>query len=121
MPPKRKKSSSKKSASKKSGSNTTTTGTQTKKASKGAVSKLLKDWYETREDMKEAERHLAYLKKQATKMMDSNSVNTLKSKNYTLQRRKNSRMSLKRDDLPEDVWQKYSSKTQYKSFSISEN
>lgn len=99
----------------------TTKGTQTKKPKNSDVSKLLNDWYDTREELKNAERHLTYLKKQATRLMDSNNVNTLKSKNYTLQRRKNSRRSLKKEDIPENVWEKYVSKTQFKSFSLSEN
>lgn len=95
--------------------------TQTKKPSSKEVSSLLKDWHETKEDLKESERHLAFLKKKATKIMDSNGVNTLRSKKYTLQRRKNTRSSLKKSDLPENVYDKYASKIQYKSFTISEN
>ena len=82
---------------------------------------LLERWYDTKEKLSELENKLEKYKKYAEKIMNENDLQTLSNSKYTLARRNMSRNILSKDDVPFDVWNRYSRNINYNMFTIKKN
>lgn len=82
------------------------------------VNILLERWYETKEQISSLEKKLDKYKKYAEKIMDNNDLDSLSSHTFSLTKREMSRSILSKDDVPKEVWNKYSRNITYPMFVI---
>jgi hypothetical protein len=82
------------------------------------VNILLEKWYETKEQISSLEKKLDKYKKYAEKIMDNNDLDSLSSSTFSLTKREMSRNILSKDDVPPEVWNKYSRNITYPMFVI---
>ena len=82
---------------------------------------FLENWYETKQEITKLENKIEKYKRIARKMMDENETDLLHNSTYKLARKDGSRTTIGKDDLPEDIWNRYSKKTYFTSFYISKN
>ena len=82
------------------------------------VNILLEKWYETKEQISSLEKKLDKYKKYAEKIMDSNDLDSLSSSSFSLTKREMSRNILSKDDVPKEIWTKYSRNITYPMFVI---
>lgn len=82
------------------------------------VNILLEKWYETKEQISSLEKKLDKYKKYAEKIMDNNDLESLSSSTFSLTKREMSRNILSKDDVPLEVWNKYSRNITYPMFVI---
>lgn len=85
------------------------------------ISILMSKWDETRKQIAELETKLEKYKKVATKLMDKNGTNELKDNNFSLSRKNITRETLTKNDLPIDIWNRYSKRCTYQSFYLRNN
>ena len=88
---------------------------------KNDINILLEKWYTTKQQIQKLESNLEKYKKAADRLMNKKDTNQLVSSEYSLKRRENSRLSISRNDVPTDIWNKYSKRSNYKSFYILKN
>ncbi len=85
------------------------------------IDELLKHWQTTKEEMTILEKKCDKYKKLAEKMMIEQGTNILSSRDYTLTRRTLARDMLAKNDVPSEVWEKYSRKVSYPAFYLKSN
>ena len=83
------------------------------------IDNLLTKWYETKEEIAILENKCIKYKKIADRIMNDNGQNTISNSKYTLQKKRISKSTLGKNDVPGDVWDKYSKRTSYDAFYIS--
>jgi hypothetical protein len=77
------------------------------------IDTLLDKWHDTKEQIALLEKKLEKYKKYAERVMDSEDKDELINHKYTLIRRNMSRMTLSKDDVPKDIWNKYARNINY--------
>jgi len=80
------------------------------------IEELLKTWMETKEKISELEKKCEKYKKIADKILYETDSNKILSSTYVLQRRIIQRRTLSKDNVPEDIWHKFSREIQYPSY-----
>ena len=83
------------------------------------IDNLLSKWYETKEEIALLENKCIKYKKLADKIMNDSEKNTIANSKYSLQRKQISKSTLSKNDVPSDLWDKYSKRTSYSAFYIS--
>lgn len=84
------------------------------------IENLLTDWKKTKEELANLEKHLEKLKGIASKIMYIDGTNILKTEKYQLQQRSTTRLSINKQDLPVDLWEKYAKPCTFSTFYLSE-
>lgn len=82
------------------------------------IQNLLENWHDTKKNITELEKKFDKYKKLAEKIMSSQNCSKLESKYYSLSKRKLTRQQLSRQNIPKDIWDKYSHEITYPVFYI---
>ena len=84
------------------------------------VDELLENWWKYREIKLEAEKKLGKYKKKIEKIMERENSNKIQSGKYVVSKRKTHATRLSKQNVPEDIWERYSTTTEYNTFTIKE-
>lgn len=84
------------------------------------VNELLENWWKYREIKLEAEKKLGKYKKKIEKIMERENSNKIQSGKYIVSKRKTHATRLSKQNVPEDIWERYSTTTEYNTFTIKE-
>jgi len=82
------------------------------------VDSLLDKWYQTKNEIAELEKVLDKYKTHAERIMSSKNINVISNTKYSLTKREMNRSILAKDDVPKEVWNKYSKNINYNMFVI---
>lgn len=82
---------------------------------------LLDNWYKTKQEISILEKKCEKYKKVAEKLMSQTQKNTLKSTSYSLKKIDISKHTISKNDVPDEIWNKYSKRTSYSSFYLNIN
>ena len=81
---------------------------------------FLQQWNEAKMKISELERKCERYKRLADKAIDSKGVNVIKYGDITVKRSEIVRTSISKSDLPKELWNKYSKKSSYVAYYLSE-
>tara|TARA_B100002052_G_C15742003_1_gene533680 strand:- start:161 stop:436 length:276 start_codon:yes stop_codon:yes gene_type:complete len=84
------------------------------------VNELLENWWKYREIKLEAEKKLEKYKKKIEKIMERENSNKIQSGKYVVSKRKTHTTRLSKQNVPKDIWERYSTTTAYNTFTIKE-
>ena len=87
---------------------------------KSDVSSLLEKWHETKLEIGILEARCEKYKKYAARIMDTKHVSVLSNDYYKLQRREMSRDTMGKKDVPKEIWNKYSKRSTYSAYYLTE-
>ena len=82
------------------------------------IDTLLQRWHSTKSEISELESKLEKYKKFAEQIMSKENINKLSNDDYTLTRSEMNRSILAKDDVPKEIWYKYSKNITYNMFTI---
>lgn len=82
---------------------------------------LLDNWYKAKQEICVLEQKCEKYKKVADKLMTQTEKNTLKSLSYSLKKIDISKHTISKNDVPNEIWDRYSKKTSYSSFYLNTN
>jgi len=82
------------------------------------VEETLHKWYEAKKKLENIEEKINKYKIKITKEMNRRDVDTLKEGKYSVSRRRNTRTSLSKENVPEAIWKEYSTRISYDSFHL---
>jgi hypothetical protein len=80
------------------------------------IDDLLSNWYKTKQEITLLEQKCEKYKKVAEKIMSQKEKDILKSDSYSLKKIDIVRSTISKNDVPSDIWDKYSKKTSYSSY-----
>ena len=81
------------------------------------MEELLKNWYEAKESLAKLEEKIKDYKVQADALLRNSKE--AKTKDYVLEVKEMSRRTINKDDMPEDLWSRYSRKHKYRCYYVS--
>lgn len=82
------------------------------------VDELLENWWKYREIKLEAEKKLGKYKKKIEKIMERENNNKIQSGKYVVSKKKTHATRLSKQNVPADIWERYSTTTEYNTFTI---
>ena len=82
------------------------------------IDNLLEKWHDAKEQISALEKKCEKYKKYSDLIMTHKNTDNLSNDNYTLTKRDMNRTILSKDDVPKDVWNKYSKSISYPMFII---
>ena len=82
--------------------------------------KLLDDWSKLKAKKASVEDRLETCRKIAERIMRHEGTDSIESPNYRLVQRPGTRSSICKGDVPRDIWEKYSKKSTYTAFYLSD-
>ena len=85
------------------------------------IDMLLENWYIAKQELSVLEKKIEKYKKYAEMIMDGEDENCLSNSRYTLSRREMNRTILAKDNVPKDIWNKYSKNITYSMITIRKN
>jgi hypothetical protein len=85
------------------------------------IATLLERWSEAKAEMAELEKKVEKYKRLANRVMEQHGNYELSSSYYTLKKRKISRKTISKQDVPKDVWETYARSTSYPAYYLTEN
>lgn len=77
---------------------------------------LLEKWFKTKSEISLLEKKCDKYKRCAEKIMEELDKNTISSSNYTLKKVDMSRNTISKNDVPSEIWNKYSKKSSFSSY-----
>lgn len=80
------------------------------------IDDLLSNWYKTKQEITLLEQKCEKYKKVAEKIMSQKEKDVLNSDSYSLKKIDIVRSTISKNDVPSDIWDKYSKKTSYSSY-----
>lgn len=80
---------------------------------KDKIEDILEKWDKTRKQIEELEEKLQGFKNQVTNEMNRREVDKIIAGDYKVTRRRNTRTYITKENVPEDIWKKYSSRCSY--------
>jgi len=84
------------------------------------IDELLENWWKWRTVKLEADKKLGKYKKKIEKIMERGNSNKIQSGKYIVSKRKTHATRLSKQNVPEDIWERYSTTTEYNTFTIKE-
>jgi len=84
------------------------------------IDDLLSRWNKDKERIVESERNIEKYKKLANKILDRKDEDTLSSSEFMLKRRTQTRTTISKADVPNEIWNKYSRKVSFQMFQLVE-
>lgn len=85
------------------------------------IAQTLKKWDETRKKIDYLEEKLKKYKTSITKEMNKKEVDKLSAGGFTVTRRRTTRSTLSKDNVPSDIWKEYSTRCSYDTFFLVKN
>ena len=85
------------------------------------IKDLLNNWYKAKNEIAELEKKCDKYKKLAEKIMSLQGGTKLQSEYFTLTKRNMCRYQLSRQNVPQDIWQKYATKLKYPTYYLKKN
>jgi hypothetical protein len=85
------------------------------------IANILKKWDETKKKIDYLEEKLKKYKSNITKQMNKQEVDKLTSGGYTVTRRRTTRTTLSKENVPADIWKEYSTRCSYDAFFLIKN
>lgn len=85
------------------------------------ISTLLEKWSEDKASLVEIEKRIEKYKRLANRIMNNQDTDKLSNTYYTLKRRELSRTTLTKQDVPNEIWKKYSRSVSYSAYYLTEN
>ena len=85
------------------------------------IDTLLEDWQDTKQKKAIYEKKCERYRKSIEKYMNKKNLTVINGKNNTVTKRTVSRYVVSKNDLPPDIWEKYSHRTTFSSFYIKRN
>ena len=82
------------------------------------IDDLLGKWYKTKEEITLLEEKCEKYKKVTEKIMNQTEKDILKSDSYSFKKIDIVRSTISKNNVPSDIWDKYSKKTRYSSFHL---
>jgi hypothetical protein len=76
----------------------------------------LNKWNEAKKNLEIIEEKIKKYKNIVAKEMNTRETDKLSIGNYTVTRRRNTRAYITKENIPDDIWQKYSTKCSYDAF-----
>jgi hypothetical protein len=84
------------------------------------INKLLEKWHDAKNEISELEKKCEKFKKYAEKIMNDKGDNEIFGDDYQLKRRNITKSTISKDDMPSELWDKYSRRITYKSYYLTE-
>lgn len=84
------------------------------------VDTILEKWNDSKKNKTKYEKECESYKKAVERYMNKKHVDTLNGKHYKVSRRYNTRKQLIKNDVPADIWERYSTRISYNSYHMSE-
>lgn len=82
---------------------------------------ILSKWNDDKKKLETLEHRINKYKLKITKEMNSKDTDKISTSNYTVTRRRNTRTYVTRENLPEDIWKKYSTRCSFDALFLSKN
>jgi hypothetical protein len=82
------------------------------------LERILSKWDDTKKKLQILESRISKYRSKVSKEMNSRGVDEISSGNYTVTRRRNTRAYITKENLPGDIWEKYSTRCSYDVFFI---
>ncbi len=82
------------------------------------IAEVLEKWHRAKQESAAQLKRCEKYKKLSKKIMDKLMKDTLKSPKYRVTRKRISRTQIKKTKIPEELWEKYSSTTEYEQYSL---
>lgn len=82
---------------------------------------ILSKWNDDKKKLEILEHRINKYKVRITKEMNSKDTDKISTSNYTVTRRRNTRTYVTRENLPEDIWKKYSTRCSFDALFLSKN
>jgi hypothetical protein len=82
---------------------------------------ILSKWNDAKKKLETLEHRISKYKLRITKEMNSKDTDKISTSNYTVTRRRNTRTYVTRENLPEDIWKKYSTRCSFDALFLSKN
>ena len=80
------------------------------------IDELLEKWYETKAEIVLLEKKCEKFKKCSEKIMDKLNKDKLTASKFVLKRVEMTRNTVSKNDIPKDIWNRYSKETKFSSF-----
>lgn len=82
------------------------------------IENVLTKWYDAKQEINALEAKISKYRGMINREMNRQEVNKLISDNYTVTQSRISRLSISKNDIPEDLWHKYATRTTYPAFTV---
>lgn len=79
---------------------------------------LFEDWNTAKKKIRKLENNIEKYKRSIDKVLRENKTNKLTTTNYTLEKRKNTKTTLSRANVPSEIWERYSTRCTYDSYHL---
>lgn len=80
------------------------------------MEKILEKWQEAKDKIKILEDKIENYKREVKSEMEAKNKNVLSAGDYTVTKRDMTRTSLSKQDVPVEIWQRYSSRSSYPAY-----
>jgi hypothetical protein len=85
------------------------------------IAEMIVRWNDAREKIDDLEKQIKKYKQIATKYMDDQGKNSIVLDDFVLKKRKITKRTISKKDVPENIWEKYSKETSYDAFYLTDN
>lgn len=85
------------------------------------IIKVLSSWDETRKKIALLEERLKKYKNIVSKEMNKKDVDYISTGSFTVTRRRTTRTTLSKDNVPADIWKEYCTRSSYDVYSLIKN
>lgn len=83
------------------------------------IDTVLEEWNNSKEKKSYYEKECEKYKEAVERYMNNKQISKITGKQYVVNRRNNTRTTLSKKDIPNDIWTKYSTRVNYNSYYIS--
>jgi len=80
---------------------------------------ILQDWYESKKQLDALEKKIQKYKTTIAKEMNNRDVDQITESGFIVKRRRNTRSYITKGNVPEEIWNRYSSKSSFDAFFLS--
>lgn len=84
------------------------------------IDNLLEKWASDKEKLAKLEKRIEKYKKIASELMDEEDTDILSGSDYFLKKRKQTRSTITKNDVPSEIWNQYSRKFSFYAYYLSE-
>jgi hypothetical protein len=83
--------------------------------------KILEKWYEAKKKIEDLEDRINEYKNKITKEMNTKNIDKIQTENFCVSRKRNTRSYLTKDNVPVDIWNKYSTRSSFDAFYLTKH
>lgn len=81
-----------------------------------STGETLEKWYNAKKEISRLEKEIDSCKLEISNKMNRKGMEKISSGGYTVERRRNTRTSLSKDNVPSSIWKEYATKSHYDSY-----